>query len=195
MSLSQSPYSGPLFRSVREHRVLFLMEGVVLVVLGALAIVVPPIASVAATILFGWVLVVSGLVGLATTFWGRHLPGFTWSLVSAVLGIVAGAILLVWPISGTYALTLVLIAFFLVEGFASIMFAIEHSRQLSGRWGWMLASGILDVILAVIVFLGLPWSAFWALGLLLGINLVFGGVSLIAMALHARSSVPPSAAL
>ena len=49
-----------------------------------------------------------------------------------------------------------LIAFFLIEGFASIMFAIEHRNQLSGRWGWMLASGVIDVILAVIVFIGLP---------------------------------------
>ena len=155
-----------------------------------LAILIPPIASLAVTLFFGWLLLISGVVGLVTTFMARQAPGFWWSLVSAVLGIVAGVILLIWPISGTLSLTYLLIAFFLVEGFASIMYAIEHRNQLSGRWGWMLASGVVDVILALIIFSGLPGAAFWALGLLLGINLVFGGWALIAMALHARSAGP-----
>lgn len=192
MSMPQGMFPVANYRTVRDHWVLFLIEGIILVALGIGAIFVPPIASLAATLIFGWVLLISGLVGLFTTLFGRHLPAFWWSLLSAVAGIVAGAILLVFPISGIYALTLVLIAFFLVEGFASIMFAFAHSRQLSGRWGWLLASGIVDVLLAVIVFFGLPWSAFWALGVLLGINLLFGGFAMIGMALHAKS-VPPTA--
>lgn len=190
MSMNQPIDQGAVFKSVHDHWVLFLVEGIVLVVLGVLAILVPALASLAFTIFFGWLLLISGIVGLVTTFMARGAPGFWWSLLSAVLGIVAGVILLVWPVSGTLSLTYLLIAFFLVEGFASIMFAIEHRNQLSGRWGWMLVSGILDVILAVIVFLGLPWSAFWALGLLLGINMIFGGWALIGMALHARSAGP-----
>jgi uncharacterized membrane protein HdeD (DUF308 family) len=67
------------------------------------------------------------------------------------------------------------------------MFALDHRRELSGQWGWMLASGIVDLILAVMIFGGLPSTAAWAIGLLVGINLVFGGTALIAMALHARS--------
>ena len=195
MSMNQPIDQGAIFKSVRDHWVLFLVEGIVLVVLGVLAILIPPLASLAVTIFFGWLLLISGIVGLVTTFMARQAPGFWWSLLSAVLGIVAGVILLVWPISGTLSLTYLLIAFFLIEGFASIMFAIEHRNQLSGRWGWMLASGVVDVILAVIVFIGLPWSAFWALGLLLGINMVFGGWALIAMALHARSAGPNPGAL
>jgi uncharacterized membrane protein HdeD (DUF308 family) len=190
MSLNQQIDQGAAFKSVRDHWVLFLVEGIVLVLLGTLAILLPALASLAFTIFFGWLLLISGIVGLVTTLMARQAPGFWWSLLSAVLGIVAGVILLVWPISGTLSLTYLLIAFFLVEGFASIMFAVEHRSQLSGRWGWMLASGVVDVILAVIVFIGLPWSAFWALGLLLGINMIFGGWALIAMALHARSAGP-----
>jgi len=190
MSMNQPFGEGAVFKSVRDHWVLFLVEGIVLVVLGVLAILIPPLASLAVTILFGWLLLISGIVGLVTTFMARQAPGFWWSLLSAVLGIMAGIILLVWPISGTLSLTFLLVAFFLIEGIASIMFAIEHRRQPSGNWGWMLASGILDVVLAVIVFIGLPWSALWALGLLLGINLVFGGWAMIAMALHARSAGP-----
>ena len=89
------------------------------------------------------------------------------------------------------SLTLVLIAFFVIEGIASILYAIEHRNQLTGRWGWMLFSGIIDLILAAIIFSGLPGTAVWALGLLVGINMVFGGVALIGMAMAARH---PSAA-
>lgn len=95
--------------------------------------------------------------------------------------------------NGVLSLTLILIVFFVIEGVASIMFALEHKRELSGRWGWMLASGIIDLILATIIFAG-PGTAAWAIGLLVGINMVFGGSALIAMALHAREIDPRSAA-
>ena len=172
--------------SVRKHWVLFLVEGIVLLALGAAAIIVPPIATLAITLLLGWLFLISGIVGLITTVWMWGAPGFWWSLLSAVIGIAAGAILLGWPVSGVLSLTLVLILFFLIEGVATIMFALEHKRELSGRWGWMLASGIIDLILAGIIFAGLPGTAAWAIGLLVGINMIFGGTALIAMALHAR---------
>jgi uncharacterized membrane protein HdeD (DUF308 family) len=68
------------------------------------------------------------------------------------------------------------------------MFALDHKRQLSGRWGWMLASGVVDIILGGLIFAGLPSTAAWAIGLLVGINMVFGGVALTLMALHARKA-------
>jgi uncharacterized membrane protein HdeD (DUF308 family) len=143
----------------------------------------------AVTILFGWLFLVSGIVGLVTTFWMRHAPGFWWSLLSAALGIIVGAMLLASPVTGALSLTLVLIAFFLIEGVVSIMFALDHRRELSGQWGWMLMSGIIDLVLAMMIFAGLPSTAAWAVGLLVGINMIFGGTALIAMALHARKSV------
>jgi uncharacterized membrane protein HdeD (DUF308 family) len=146
----------------------------------------PPIATLAVTILFGWLFLVSGIVGLVTSFWMRHAPGFWWSLLSAVLGIVVGAMLLGSPLTGAFSLTLVLIAFFLIEGAVSIMFALDHKRELSGQWGWMLMSGLVDLALAVMILAGLPSTAAWAIGLLVGINMIFGGTALIAMALHAR---------
>ena len=174
--------------AIHEHWVLFLVEGIVLLVLGVAAIIVPVIATLAFTLLIGWLFLISGVVGLITTFWMRNVPGFWWSLISGVVGIAAGIVLLLWPISGTVSLTLLLIAFFLVEGIVTLMYAFEHRAQLSGRWGWMLASGIVDLILAGIIFAGLPESATWALGLLVGINLLFGGGAMVAMALAARSS-------
>jgi uncharacterized membrane protein HdeD (DUF308 family) len=175
-------------QSMRDHWKLFLIEGIVLVLLGILAIVLPPLATLALTIVFGWLLLISGVAGLITTFWAKHAPGFWWSLFSALIAIAAGITLLGWPVSGSVSLTLVLIVFFVIEGVASIMYAIEHRRQYSGRWAWMLVSGVIDLILAGIIFAGLPGTALWALGLLLGINLLFGGTSLIAMAMHARAA-------
>jgi uncharacterized membrane protein HdeD (DUF308 family) len=177
-----------LTSAIHAHWKLFLFEGIVLVLLGIAAIVLPPIATLAFEIIIGWLFLISGLVGLFTTFWMRHAPGFWWSLLSAVIGIAAGIVLLRWPISGTLSLTLVLIAFFAVEGIVTIMYAIDHRSQLSGRWGWMLTSGIVDLILAGIIFAGLPGTAAWALGLLVGINMLFGGTAMIGMALSARQS-------
>ena len=174
---------------IRAHWGLFLFEGIILVILGAAAIILPVIATLAITLVIGWLFLISGGVGLVTTFWMREAPGFWWALLSAVIGIAAGIILIRWPISGTLSLTLLLIAFFAIEGIATLLYAIEHRNRLSGRWGWMLASGIVDLILAGIIFAGLPETATWALGLLVGINLLFGGTAMIGMAIAARHPV------
>jgi len=163
-----------------------LAEGVALVVLGFIAILIPPLATLAVTALFGWLFLISGVIGLVTTFWMRGAPGFWWSLASATLAVLAGIWLLAQPIAGALSLTVVLIAFFVIEGVASVMFALDHRRELSGQWGWMLVSGIVDLVLSVMLFAGLPSTAVWALGLLVGINMVFGGMALVVMALHAR---------
>ncbi len=117
------------------------------------------------------------------------------SLISAIAGIVAGVVLLLWPLSGVLTLTLVLSAFLCVEGVVSIFYALEHRRELSGRGGMLLFSGVVDLLLAALIFGGLPGSAAWAIGILLGINLVMGGSALIAMALHARGNSSAAATL
>ena len=175
--------------SLHAHWALFLIEGIVLLVLGSAAIVVPAVATVAVEILIGWLVLVSGIIGLAMTLRVRGTPGFGWSMVSAIVGIVAGIVLLAWPLSGALSLTVILSVFLAMEGIASIMYALEHRREHSPRWSFMLVSGIVDLILAGMIFAGLPATAAWAIGLLVGINLIFGGVALIAMALRAR--VPP----
>lgn len=174
-------------KSIHDHWGLFLFEGILLVVLGLLAILVPQIASLAVTILLGWLFLISGVFGLVASFYARQAPGFWWSLLSAVLALVVGLALLAAPIAGVLSLTYVLIAFFFLEGVASIMYAIEHRRELTGGWMWMLASGIVTLALGVIILAGLPGSAAWALGLLVGIDMVFGGSALMAVAFAARS--------
>ena len=84
------------------------------------------------------------------------------------------------------SLTLLLIVFFIMEGVATIMYALDHKRELSGRWGLVLASGLVDLVLAAVIYAGLPGTAAWAIGLMVGINMLFGGFALIGLALHAR---------
>jgi len=172
--------------AMREHWKAFLFEGILLAVLGLAAMIVPPLASLAVTIFVGWMFMISGIAGLVLTFWARALPGFWWSLISAALAVVAGGILLAQPVKGVYALTLVIGIYFVAEGVATIMYALEHRRELSERWLWLLIAGIFDVLISFMIISGLPGSAEWAIGLLVGINLVFGGASLIGMALAAR---------
>lgn len=174
--------------AVREHWKVFLFEGILFVILGLAAMIVPPLASLAVTIFLGWMFLISGVAGLVLTFWARQMPGFWWSLVSAALAIAVGVILLARPIQGTLTLTIVVGAYFLAEGVTTIMYALEHRRELSRRWGWMLTAGIMDIVVAGIIVAGLPGSALWAIGLLVGINLLFGGASLIAMAMAARDN-------
>jgi uncharacterized membrane protein HdeD (DUF308 family) len=174
-------------KSVHDHWLLFLIEGIVLLILGLLAILVPPIASLAVTIFLGWLFLFSGVLGLVSTFWARGAPGFWWALLSAVLTIVVGVLLLGWPVAGVLSLTYLLIVFFFIEGVASIMFAVEHRRELTSGWVWMLLSGIVTLVLGVLILAGLPGTAAWALGLLVGIDMVFGGSALMAIALAARS--------
>lgn len=174
--------------AVREHWKAFLFEGILLAVLGLAAMIVPPLASLAVTIFLGWMFLVTGVAGLVMTYWGREMPGFWWSLISAALAVLAGGILLARPMQGVLTLTIVTGAYFLAEGVATIMYALEHRRELLGRWSWLLVAGLMDILIAFFIIAGLPGSAEWAIGLLVGINLLFGGATLIGVALAARNA-------
>ena len=174
--------------AVRAHWKAFLFEGIVLAVLGLAAMIVPPLASLAVTIFLGWMFLISGVAGLIVTFWARQMPGFWWSLFSAALAVLAGLLLLARPMQGVLTLTIVVGAYFLAEGVATIMYALEHRRELSERWSWLLVSGLMDILIAFLIIAGLPGSAEWAIGLLAGINLLFGGATLIGVALASRNA-------
>lgn len=175
-------------QAVKTHWKAFLFEGILLAVLGIAALILPPLASLAITIFLGWMFLISGIGGLIVTFWARNMPGFWWSLISAALAVLAGGILLARPAQAVLTLTIVVGAYFLAEGVATIMYALEHRRELTGRWSWLLISGLVDILISFLVITGLPSSAAWAIGILVGINLLFGGATLIGMALAARNS-------
>jgi uncharacterized membrane protein HdeD (DUF308 family) len=175
-------------QTVKAHWKAFLFEGILLAVLGIAALILPPLASLAVAIVLGWMFLISGIGGLIVTYWARSTPGFWWSLISAALAVLAGILLLARPMQAVLTLTIVLGAYFLAEGVATIMYALEHRRELSGRWSWLLISGLVDIAISFMVITGLPSSAEWAIGVLVGINLLFGGATLIGMALAARNS-------
>jgi uncharacterized membrane protein HdeD (DUF308 family) len=126
-------------------------------------------------------------VGVATTVMRRRAPGFWWSLISAIVTTVAGLLLIGWPFTGAVSLTVVLAAYLVAEGIASMLFAYEHRGQLRSRWGWLFLNGIIDLFLAGLIIWLLPFAAVWALGIIIGIDFIFGGASLIGMALAARA--------
>ncbi|MET4798993.1 HdeD family acid-resistance protein [Bradyrhizobium sp. LB11.1] len=183
-----SQLQSAMSQAVKAHWRAFLFEGILLAVLGVAALILPPLASLAITIFLGWMFLVSGIGGLIVTYWARSAPGFWWSLISAALAVLAGMLLLARPMQAVLTLTIVLGAYFLAEGVATIMYALDHRRELSGRWSWLLISGLVDIAIAFMVITGLPSSAEWAIGVLVGINLLFGGATLIGMALAARNS-------
>jgi uncharacterized membrane protein HdeD (DUF308 family) len=165
---------------VALHWKRFLVVGIACNIAGLSSILVPLVASISVAILAGWVLVIGGAVQLAhgvrTRMW--------WRVVGAVLAIVAGLLILLFPLSGTISLTVVLVAWFWMTGFARLT-AWWSTRHAEGSWMLGL-NGALSVILGAFVWLDLPSSAAWAIGLLLGIDLVFTGSALIMTALAAR---------
>src|SRR5215470_18155299 len=137
--------------AVREHWKAFLFEGILLAILGLAAMIVPPLASLAVTIFLGWMFLVTGIAGLVISFWARAMPGYWWSLISAALAVLAGGILLARPMQAVLTLTIVIGAYFLAEGVASIMYALEHRRELSGRWSWLLVARLMDILIAFFI--------------------------------------------
>jgi uncharacterized membrane protein HdeD (DUF308 family) len=190
MSSMQPPdfsnLSAALTRSMHEHWGLFLAEGIILSLLGLAAIIVPPLAGIVTTIFLGWLFVVAGIVGIIATMRARQAPGFGWALLSALVALIAGGVLLWDPLQGLITLTYVLTAFFILDGLLLIVLAISHRSEFSGKWQWMMVNGVIDLVLAAIVISGMPGSLLWVLGLLVGIDMIFGGATLIAMALDAR---------
>ncbi len=171
-------------RSVQANWGPFLAEGILLVVLGTAAMVVPVLASIAVSVVVGWVLLLGGLVGLGSTLLTRRTPGFWWSFFSAFITIIVGFLMIGWPFEGAVSLTLILTLFLITDGILTIMFAVDHRK--SPNWAWMLLSGVFDLALAAAIVMAFPASATWALGLIVGVDLVFGGFALVTLALAAR---------
>lgn len=178
--------------TLHDHWRLFMFEGVALVALGAAAIAVPPLASFAVTVFLGWLFLVGGTVGLVATFSMRPMRGFWWSLLSSALALTTGAILLWWPLRGVMSLTLVLAIYFMADGISSIMLALDHRHEASPSWGWLVASGVVDWILAAFILAGWPQTGAWVIGLFVGIDLVFAGAALVMVAWQARKAATHS---
>ena len=173
--------------ALKTHWKLFLFQGVVMVILGILAVAWPAVATIAVDLYVGWLFLISGLVGLVAMFSARDVPAFFWTLLTAALAIAAGVLLIWKPMEGALSLTIVLTAFFFAEGIFQIVGSFSYRDVMPGSWGWMLASGISDLILAGLLLVYWPVSAAWALGLIVGINLITSGVAIVTIAFEARN--------
>jgi uncharacterized membrane protein HdeD (DUF308 family) len=175
--------------ALKAHWRLYVFEGVVMIVLGVLAIAYPVFATLAVDLYLGWLFLFAGVLALVATIAVRHVPGFWWALVTALLAIVVGLALLLKPAAGIMSLTAVLTAFFIVQGAFQAAAALSYREAIPRSWGWLLASGIADLVLAAIIISGWPGTVAWTLGLLAGVSLVTSGWAILMVALSARSLV------
>jgi len=166
--------------AIRAHRGTFIALGVALIVAGVAAIVFPLIASIAAKLLFGWLMLAMGGLTLWHAFQTRRWESALWNGLIAVLLLAAGVYLAFFPLTGLVGLTLVLGVVFLMQGVFETMIALQNRARRG--WGWLLGSGILSVGLGVLLIAGLPGTAVWALGLLMGLHFLTSGLSLVALA-------------
>ena len=162
-----------------------LALAILLILLGLMAIAAPAYATFAVQALLGWILITGGIAQGVHAFMARGWGGFLFELLSAFLYLAVGALLLVNPVEGALALTIVLAAFLVVEGIFKMVMAWRVRGH--ARWGWLLASGILSLILGVLIWAEWPSSALWVIGLLVGVHLLFTGWALIMVALAARA--------
>lgn len=186
---TRSDHQRDLTETIRAYWVLYLVQGVIMMVLGVIAVLWPQISTVAADIYIGWIFLFSGLVGLVAMFWAPSAPEFLWSLLTAALTLIVGVLLLWHPVAGVVSLTLALIALFIVEGIFQIAAALRYRHAFPHTWGWMVMSGIADLVLAGVIVSGWPGTASWALGLIVGVNLITSGLAITMSALAARNLV------
>ncbi len=169
------------------HWRLFMFQGVIMILLGVLAVAAPMMATVAVDIYVGWLFLISGIVGLVAMFSARDIPAFLWSLITAALSVAIGVLLIWKPVSGVLSLTILLTAFLIAEGVFQSATSIAYRDVMRGSWGWMLVSGLSDLALAAIIILGWPLTAVWVLGLVVGINLLTSGWAIVMMAFAGRN--------
>ena len=171
---------------VKRHSFWYILQSVLMILAGIMALIFPVISSVAIVIFLGWLLIFSGVLQAFSLLDARHVPHFWLQLVSVVLSVLVGILFLRNPGAGLLTLTLLLIVFFMVEGISKIIFSL--TIRPFPNWGWVFASGVVGILLAFYLWANTPVTAIWLLGVLLGIGLISEGAALGNMAWQARKS-------
>ncbi|MFZ0399975.1 MAG: HdeD family acid-resistance protein, partial [Pseudolabrys sp.] len=161
---------------VRRHSFWYILQSVLMILAGIMALVFPIISSAAIVIFLGWLLIFSGILQAFSLLDARHVPHFWLQLVSVVLSVLVGILFLRNPGAGLLTLTLLLIVFFMVEGISKIIFSL--TIRPFPNWGWVFASGVIGILLAFYLWANTPVTAVWLLGVLLGIGLISEGAAL-----------------
>src|SRR4029078_9648641 len=172
--------------TVKRYSLWYLLQGILMVVAGILALFYHLSASVAFIVLLAWILIISGVVQGIGLVGAQQVPHFWLQLISVVLSVVVGLLLLRQPESGLVVFSVLLIVYFMVEGMAKVIFAL--TIRPFPNWGWLLGSRIVGILLAVYLWANLSVASGGLLGVLLGIQLLVEGAALTYLAWRIRES-------
>jgi uncharacterized membrane protein HdeD (DUF308 family) len=162
----------------------FLALGIGLILLGTIALVIMPAATIATVMVLGWLMVFSGVFEAIHAFQVRGWRGVLLHLVGGLLGVVLGLLIVTHPVAGALAWTMLFASFFLVVGTFRLVAAI---RLQFPYWGWAAFDGAITVLLGILLWADWPWSGLWFLGLSIGISLLLRGWSYVMIAFALRS--------
>jgi len=165
-----------------------IIWGILMFICGLIAIATPLISSMGIVILLAWVILFAGLSHLVFAFQSRGVGSVLWQILLAVLYVIAGIYLLIHPLLGVVSLTLVLAVFLVLEGIVEI--ALYFGLRGVRHSGWVLVDGIITLILGILIWRQWPSSSVWVIGTLIGISLIFSGISRVMLSLAARRAAP-----
>jgi uncharacterized membrane protein HdeD (DUF308 family) len=171
---------------VRQASTWSVLWGVLLIVMGAVAVASPMIAAVAVNVVVAWLVVVAGVAHLALAFHARGAGSVIWRALVGLAYVAFGVYLVAHPVIGVASLTLLLGSLFLVEGILDV--ALYFQLRSVGAAGWFLLDGIVTLLLGLMIYLQWPSSSAWAIGTLVGVSLIISGVSRVMMSLAVRKA-------
>lgn len=177
----------PLFIAAKKSLTWSIVLSVLMILAGFLAIIIPPVAGIAVTIFVGWLLIFSGMAHLVFAWHTRGAGAILWEVLLGILYIAAGVYLLWNPVLGLTSLTLALAIYLIAEAVLEFILAVRL-RPMPGS-GWLFLDGIITLVLAIMIWRMWPSSALWAIGILVGISMLFSGVSRLMLSIAARHMI------
>ncbi|MGI9513118.1 MAG: HdeD family acid-resistance protein, partial [Anderseniella sp.] len=165
--------------ALAENRGWFIALAVLLIIVGLAGIALPLMTTIAVKIFVGWLLLVSGIGQIIHAFSVKSWGGFFWNLLVGALYVLAGVWLAFFPLAGIVTLTVFLALTLIIEG--GMKFALGFRVRPQAGWVWVIISGAMAAVLGLMLLAGLPGTAAWAIGLMVGINLLMSGVSFLML--------------
>ncbi|GHB94099.1 HdeD family acid-resistance protein [Cerasicoccus arenae] len=182
----KSPFAGIDPEKLKKNASQAQLAGIILIILGVLAVMLPGVFSLGLELFLGWLLLIGGILQAVSAFSHITVKGYGWALISSVLAAIVGALLIAQPVIGVIALTGLLAIFYLIDGIFKLL-AAAQGQHLPGR-GIIFMNGIFGLIIAGIVFSEWPSAAHWFIGLIVGVNFLMGGMTLLTLASAAKKS-------
>jgi uncharacterized membrane protein HdeD (DUF308 family) len=174
--------------SLRQRWGWLLALGIIMVVLGTIALFIMPAATIGTVLVLGWLLVISGVIEAVHAFRVRKWGGIFLHLIGGILGVLIGLLIVTHPVAGALAWTLLFASFFTVIGIFRLIAAI---RLKFPNWGWAAFDGTITLLLGIILWVDWPWSGLWYLGLAVGVSLILRGWSYVMFALAVHNLFIP----